>query len=56
VDRLDGLEFDVTFQLDSSFHDDHHHYFCADDDHYDNDKPCSHNDKLAGVQWIISIL
>jgi len=49
VDRLDGLEFDVTFQLDGDLGHDHDHG-------HDNDKHHSHNDNLDGIQWVVSLL
>jgi len=59
VARLDRLEFNILIQLDNSFKLQHyhdHHHFPADDDDYDNDEHCSHNDNLAGIQWVASIL
>jgi len=55
VDRLDRLEFDITFQLDGDLGHDHDHDHDHDDNH-DNDKHCSHNDNLAGIQWVVSLL
>jgi len=49
VDRLDRLEFDVTFQLDGCL-DGHHHH------NHDNNKHYSHNDNFACIQWDVSIL
>jgi len=52
VDRLDRLEFDVTFQLDGDLDHHHHHH----PPNHDNNKHYSYNDNLAGIQWDVSIL